>query len=200
MSLVPQPRLDLRLVAVFYAALFLVGLAWRRLGQGAPLWHATPASVATGLQLGRDLLVGAVAAAAVISASAWYMRRFPSGVALARMLGEAIGKLHPVECAWVALLSGIGEEALFRGAMQPVLGLFATSLVFGLLHAPLRRELVPWTVFAILAGVVLGALYEATDALLAPVTAHVIVNAVNLRRLTRDLDDPSPPPAVRQLG
>lgn len=189
----PPSRLDLRLVAGFYAAIFLLGLLWRRFGQGAPLWHATTSAPADAALL-RDLVLGASAGALVIAVSAWYMRRFPSGAALARTLAEAIGPLTPLQCGWAALLSGVGEEAFFRGAMQPVLGLVATSLVFGLLHAPLRRELVPWTVFAVLAGLLLGGLYDSTGALTAPVTAHVLVNAVNLRRLTRDLEAAPAPP------
>ena len=52
----------------------------------------------------------------------------------ARALAEAIGPLRPGQ-AWVlALASGIGEEALFRGALQPVVGLWLATLLFALAH------------------------------------------------------------------
>ena len=46
-------------------------------------------------------------------------------------------------------------------------------------------EFLPWTGFAIGAGFLFGALFVWTGNLLAPVTAHVVVNGVNLPRLVR---------------
>ena len=57
--------------------------------------------------------------------------------------------------------------------------------MFGLAHFAPRRTLWPWTGFALLAGGLLGALFEATGNLAAPVAAHAVINAVNLRLLTR---------------
>jgi membrane protease YdiL (CAAX protease family) len=59
--------------------------------------------------------------------------------------------------------------------------------VFGLAHLPPRRALWSWTGFALLAGLLLGALFAATGNLVAPITAHAAINAVNLRLLTRSL-------------
>ena len=108
------------------------------------------------------------------------------GAALARELALALGPLTLTECAALAALSGFAEEAFFRGALQPRLGWLATSVVFGLAHWAPRRTLWPWTGFALLAGGVLGALFAVTGNLVAPVTAHAVINAVNLRLLTRD--------------
>jgi len=85
-------------------------------------------------------------------------------------------------------LSGLDDRVVeFRGALQPWLGYVAASLLFGLAHFVPRRELWPWTGFAVLAGFGLGWLFEATGNLVAPVVAHIGVNGINLRRLTRDL-------------
>jgi membrane protease YdiL (CAAX protease family) len=86
----------------------------------------------------------------------------------------------------LALSSGIAEEALFRGALQPVVGLVWASLLFALAHLVPRRELLPWSLFSLAAGFLLGGLYAATGNLVAPIVAHVVVNAANLRRLSRD--------------
>ncbi len=100
--------------------------------------------------------------------------------------------------AWLlALASGIGEEALFRGALQPVVGLWWTSLLFAAAHFVPRRELLLWSVFSLLAGLLLGGLYEATGNLLAPTIAHVVINGVNLNRLVRDYGARSDSPATR---
>ena len=103
----------------------------------------------------------------------------------ARMLGEMLGPVGVGDALWLAALSAIAEELLFRGALQPHLGLIATSLVFGLAHLAPRRELLPWTGMAVGAGLVLGGLFEWTGNVLAPITAHFAVNAVNLRLLSR---------------
>ena len=80
----------------------------------------------------------------------------------------------------VSVLSGVGEEAFFRGALQPALGIVVASLLFGVLHiGPDRRYLV-WTVWAVGAGFLFGFLYIWTGGLLAPVTAHVLHNAATL--------------------
>ena len=85
----------------------------------------------------------------------------------------------------LALLSGFGEELFFRGALQPRVGWFVASLLFGLVHVGPGRDFLLWTAFAILAGALFGGLFLATGNLAAPIAAHVVVNAVNLPILAR---------------
>ncbi|WEN15450.1 CPBP family intramembrane metalloprotease [Rhodanobacter sp. AS-Z3] len=40
---------------------------------------------------------------------------------------------------WIALAAGFGEELLFRGALQPLLGIWVTSALFVLVHARAYR-------------------------------------------------------------
>lgn len=42
----------------------------------------------------------------------------------------------PIGAALIGISAGIGEEALFRGALQPRFGIPLTSLAFALVHAP----------------------------------------------------------------
>jgi membrane protease YdiL (CAAX protease family) len=71
----------------------------------------------------------------------------------------------------------------FRGALQPKVGIVGASILFGAAHFLPRRELALWSVYAIGIGLGLGALYEWTGQLVAPVAAHVLVNGINLPRL-----------------
>ena len=80
----------------------------------------------------------------------------------------------------VSVFSGVGEEAFFRGALQPVLGLVLTSLLFGVLHVGPDRRYLVWSLWAVAAGFLFGFLYEWTGGLLAPMTAHVLHNAATL--------------------
>jgi membrane protease YdiL (CAAX protease family) len=78
-----------------------------------------------------------------------------------------------------AALAGFSEELLFRGLLQPRLGLLATSAVFGILHGP-SRGLLPLAAWAGGAGYVLGLLYRATGNLLLPTLVHALYDLVAL--------------------
>lgn len=54
----------------------------------------------------------------------------------------------------LAIAAGVGEELLFRGALQPVFGLGLTSVVFALIHV--QYGLSPFTLFIVLLAVILG--------------------------------------------
>jgi membrane protease YdiL (CAAX protease family) len=86
---------------------------------------------------------------------------------------------------WISLAAGVGEELLFRGALQPHLGIWVTSALFALAH--LRgyriRELNRTTV-AQLAGlfgvsVALGALAH-FGGLVTAIVVHVMVDVAGL--------------------
>ena len=85
----------------------------------------------------------------------------------------------------LAVGSGIAEETFFRGVMQPVFGLYVTSLAFGLLHYPMNRRLIPWTVIAIVMGFTLGLVYQTTDSLFAVAFAHGLINFFELADIAR---------------
>ncbi|MGI9431474.1 MAG: CPBP family intramembrane glutamic endopeptidase, partial [Myxococcota bacterium] len=133
----------------------------------------------------RDLGLGLALAALVSLASAASERWTRWGAQLSDELAGAVGPLSARACVGLAVASGLAEEAFFRGALQPRVGLVAASLLFGLAHVPIRRSLRPWTAFALVIGFGLGALFEATGSLLAPVTFHIAVNTVGLLSLSR---------------
>ena len=80
------------------------------------------------------------------------------------------------------LLAPVAEEILFRGILYPAikqagfprLALWGTALLFAAVH----MNLVTFVPLAVLA-LILTALYERTDNLLAPITAHALFNALN---------------------
>jgi hypothetical protein len=88
--------------------------------------------------------------------------------------------------AWLfAGASGLAEEAFFRGALQPRVGWLAATLIFAATHFVPAPKLRVWALFALAAGALFGGLFAWTGDLLAPVLAHVLVNALNLRWLGR---------------
>ena len=174
-----------RLGLLFYAALAAAGGVWRIGFYDEPILFTSVAAQAEELSLGRDLLLGVAAAAVLIALSDWATLKTRWGDDLARAMARALGPLSVSNAVLLALVSGFAEEVFFRGALQPRVGWLLASLLFGCVHFVPRREFLPWTGFAIGAGLLFGALFVWTGNLLAPVTAHVVVNGVNLPRLVR---------------
>ena len=79
----------------------------------------------------------------------------------------------------ISLIAGAGEELLFRGVLQPVVGLAASSLIFGAVHVG-GRGFVGYGVWAALIGMFLGWLATATGGLLSPIVAHAVYDALAL--------------------
>ena len=184
----PRPRL-VRLALLFYGGLLGVALLWAGFSGRSPL-YASALAESQGLDPPRDLGAGLLAGAIVIALSWELTRRTHWGEVLAHTLGRLLGPLSLRSCLLLAALSGVAEEAFFRGALQPRVGLLGASLLFGLAHFAPRRELLPWTFFSFAVGLLLGILFEATGNLLAPVTAHFLINAVNLRILALRFSGP----------
>lgn len=175
----PVPVPIVRAAVQFYALLFGAAIVWA-FCLGESLLFKSPANAARGIHIGADFALGIAAAAVVIGFSEWTTRRTRLGEELAIALAGVLGRRSVVECVALALASGVAEEAFFRGALQPHVGLVAASLIFGVVHFVPRREFLPWTAFAVAAGFLLGWLFDTTGNLVAPVVAHTTINAVNL--------------------
>ncbi|MDX1416091.1 MAG: CPBP family intramembrane glutamic endopeptidase [Candidatus Promineifilaceae bacterium] len=61
----------------------------------------------------------------------------------------------------LAFASGVGEEILFRGALQPIFGIVGTSLLFAIVHV--QYGLTPITAAVFIIGLVLGILRRRTN-------------------------------------
>jgi len=104
----------------------------------------------------------------------------------------------------LALLSGVGEELLFRGWLQgrvfagwgEWISLLVVSLIFGAVHWPPTPALRPWPLFAAAIGMVFGLEYVLTGGLAASIITHSVINGVNLWRICgrRDRGPAAPGP------
>jgi membrane protease YdiL (CAAX protease family) len=175
----PAPLLPM--AGFFYALMFAAALIWGAVEGRLPVFAPGGREVDWVADLGLGLGAGAV----VVLISEWITRFTRWGERTSAILGELIGPVGVVDAVWLALASAIAEELLFRGAIQPHLGLVGTSVLFGVAHLAPRRELLPWTLMAVAAGFLLGGLFEWTGNVLAPIAAHFTVNAINLRQLSK---------------
>ncbi len=173
--------LSLRLVLSFYGAMLALAVAWRWAVDGVLPWQNSPAHAVLPLlwRAGAGLGAGVL----LVWVSRLWTARSEAGRALAAELGRLIGPIGAGRAWALALTSGLAEEAFFRGALQPRVGLAAATLLFAAVHFVPVPKLRSWALFALAAGAVFGALFEATGDLLAPALAHVVVNGLNLRWL-----------------
>ena len=125
-----------------------------------------------------DLVTGLGAAAFIIGLSIFSVKNFPWGQLLEDELSKVLVPLHVWEIAVIAVLSGVVEETLFRGAIQPVIGLIPTSIIFGLAHFVPRKTFIAWSLYATFAGFLLGSLLELTHNLFPVILAHTVINFV----------------------
>ena len=161
----------------FPAAVSWIWLYFQRPNLSADLWM--PATWA------RDLAIGLAAGLAVVGVSLLFSRLFAWTRRLEAEFGWILGAQKGWEIVWIALLSGCAEEYLFRGALQQKFGIWVAAAVFAVIHWPLNPNFLPWPFVAAVIGLGLGGLAAATGSLVAPAAAHVVINLINLRRITR---------------
>ena len=171
---------------LFYGGMIAAALLWRMGFAGESILFRSPAAETAGLASPlRDAALGLAAGLAVVALSSTLTALTRFGERLARGLAEAIGPISVPNALLLATASGLGEELLFRSALQPRVGLVFASLIFGAMHFVPRREMLPWTGFAVAVGFGFGVLFDRTGNVIAPVVAHTVVNAINLPLLAR---------------
>ena len=129
------------------------------------------------------LCVGLVTGGVFALGSQQITPHFAWGRDMADALSAQLGGLSPRVTLAMAVLSSVGEEWVFRGLLQPAIGLIPASILFGLVHIPMERALRWWPLLAFAIGLCMGALYDAFGGLVAPIAMHFAINALNLRWL-----------------
>ena len=146
--------------------------------------------------LAAGLATAALGGLTTVAASRWVSRGTDWGRRLHAEFHTLLGGLDSPQILLLSLLSAGGEEVLFRGVLQPRLGLWLATLLFAGLHFPLRRALVPWTGFAFGLGLALGALTLWSASLWPAILLHFLVNYFNLHDLAAPLAPPPGTPAA----
>lgn len=103
-------------------------------------------------------------------------RLFPEYMIDQSGINEKLFRSQPVWHIFVmTLVIAIAEELLFRGAVQPYLGVFWTSVLFTLIHFRyLKQWMMMVVVFLISLG--LGGLVLITHSLFASTVAHFVID------------------------
>jgi uncharacterized protein len=104
---------------------------------------------------------------------------------LHREFHAVVHELSSKEIFLLAVSSALGEELFFRGAMLPALGLWASSVLFALMHVRAQWRFLPWTVMSFIMGLAMGLMYMKTGNLGAPIVAHFTINLLNLSYIAK---------------
>ena len=160
-----------------------------------------------------DLGLGLLGVLAYIVYNALFavaLRGFRAGRALlgwmAKRNATLFGKLPLSTMFVMAALAGPCEELTFRGWLQPVAGIWITSLLFAVLHfLPNRYKWshpATWGMIALYfpVGLAVGWLYESRGNLLGPMVMHSLSDSLGLLFLARAIGargraTSSPPPS-----
>jgi membrane protease YdiL (CAAX protease family) len=150
------------------------------------LWlYIQPLTLAPKLPLGVALMLG-VGTAGVLVVGAYVAGRILTSFAKAsRLLSRALARfnINLLTAFVLAIISGVSEEVLFRGALLNWLSTFSPDylaiglqgLLFAAFH-PMPRWAWSYTLYTLVAGLVLGFLVIVTGTLWSAITAHVLVN------------------------
>jgi uncharacterized protein len=171
-------------ISVFYGALLLlaVGIGWLR---GAPnVFVLRPAGVTDPLALA-GAPIGLVIGLVTVLVTRFLTHRLDWARALHQEFHALVHGLGAREILLLALSSSVAEEAFFRGALQPLVGLWVQALLFAAVHFRPRPRFYPWTAMSLVVGLGLGLLARWLGDLSAPIVAHFTINLLNLTYIAR---------------
>lgn len=139
--------------------------ALQRLGVIRPGWRNVGAGIGTAIGLLAFLL---------LVSSLWFTLAPESFQALGNATDALFSEFNSLPLAVaVALSSAIGEEVLFRGALQPRFGLIPTTLLFAVLHVQYTLSPAALIIFGV--GLGLGLLRQQQNTT-AAIVAHFVYN------------------------
>jgi len=173
---------------VLYGGLVVVAVIWGVIDGGRNIFllpgqkGAAPSVVGLGVGVGVGL--------GVVGLSRLTLRWFDWARALHQEFHVLLRGLTAGQALVLAVVSAVGEEALFRGAALPTLGLWWTSVLFGAAHVPLRRGLWPWPLMAFGMGLAFGWMFLEFGDLSGPIAAHAVINFLNLLYIARNSYEP----------
>jgi len=142
------------------------------------LLHGLEPSIQVGIGLAAGMLVAATSYVGfLVQSKRQYTQRTVASYSRLELSG-----LNPL---WIGLAAGFGEELLFRGALQPLLGLWLTSVIFVAVHVrayQVKSIDVPTLIQAtgLFAASVLLGLITKYVGLIAAILVHALVDIIAL--------------------
>ncbi len=161
-----------------------LGLYIIYVSEGTPFLKMLRGNFSLLAQLGIGMGFGALAAIAGLG-----LIRMPFMEPVERKYRVLIGSIAPgwPDIIFLSICAGVGEELLFRGGIQPHLGVWPTAIIFVALHGylnPMDLRISAYGVFMTIAIAIIGKLYLHVGAISA-FAAHTMIDVILLRALTK---------------
>ena len=166
---------------IYLALLSAIGVGWlsrrswrqmlARLGMAVPSWRQVGAGVAIGL-----LLVPLVVLLTYLAK----LLNIPQDANVDKISEALLGGLvnTPLGIVTLGAAAALGEETLFRGALQPRFGLIFTTVLFALTHNQYGFSLS--TLMVIILGLVLGVVRQRSNTVTSMIVHAVYNSSVGL--------------------
>jgi hypothetical protein len=102
--------------------------------------------------------------------------KFPSYEEHRSLLRKLVAGGRPLETLSLVLLASLGEELLFRGVLQPYLGLSMTSLAVCILHVSPLGVLTAWSAYAFCFSFLQGILFAYSHSIIPGLALGCLVH------------------------
>lgn len=176
----PRDMVLMTILALIIALVIMEFVGRQSLGALVIQGMAWPVQVVYGILIGLSLSLSITMLINRIFAFESFRRQLVEIVSRVDLSG-----FNPI---WFSLCAGVGEELLFRGALQPILGLWFTSLLFTAAHfqtgrfRTMNRMKAVYALFVYFVSLLLGVVFVRIG-LIAAITTHIVADIVFLTTL-----------------
>ena len=122
---------------------------------------------------------------------AWYIISMPFMSPVLNKYKNLIStfELDLAHIFFVSFCAGFGEEILFRGVLQPNLGVWVTAIIFVAIHGYLNPNNWRITVYGIYLTIAIGIIGYLTQyfGLITAIIAHMMIDVILFYKLTKKL-------------
>lgn len=161
-----------------------LGIAFISLVQGTDILRFLQGDGRIWLQIVIGVIFGIITAKA-----GWQIVELPLLTKIRQFFSGIIQpmQLNTTEIIVISLCAGIGEELFFRGAVQPLLGVWTTAILFVLLHGylnPFNMPMMYYGLYMVLVIGVIGLLAE-NFGILTAIISHAVIDYILLVELSK---------------
>ncbi len=145
----------------------------------------------TSIGYGKELIFGAIFGV-VAALVGWTVVQLPLLKGAYDDISDKIAafNLSVWDVVFISLCAGIGEEILFRGFVQPVLGVWLTAVIFVAIHGYLRPDHWRRSIYGIYMTLVIAVLGYMREywGLISAMAAHAVIDMVLFYFTLREAD------------
>lgn len=150
-----------------------------------------------------QILLG-LASGALIAYAAWAIIKQPFMQPVRKHYSSVIGPImaRRIDRIFVSFCAGVGEEIMFRGALQYWLGIPITAILFVAIHGyldPRNWRISLYGIFMTIAMLLLGWIAQRYG-LLAPMIAHTLIDIYLLEQLHKEWKSRSSSPEANPVN